>query len=346
MRVLQLGPYPPPNGGVQSNLVAIRDLLRARGHWAGVVNLTRHRRQNGDDVYYPRTAGQVIRLLAGLRYDILHLHVGGDIQRRLLALAALSARVPRAKTVLTFHSGGYPSSAAGRRARPQSVRGWVFRGFDRIIAVNQEIARLFERFGVAAQRIRMIAPHAVPPLAGVAYPPALDAFLRAHRPLLLTVGLLEPEYDLPLQIEALNGIRARHPGAGLLLAGAGSLEAELRARIASMPYAGHILLWGDLPHAVTMRAMSECDALLRTTLYDGDSIAVREALSMGTPVIATDNGMRPPGVRLIAAGDRPALEAAVLAELAAMSAARPRRSPQADHSNVEAVLALYEDLIR
>src|SRR5207253_5339724 len=70
------------------------------------------------------------------------------------------------------------------------------------------------------------------------------------------------------------------------------LESELRTRIAAKPYRGHILLYGDLPHAVTLRAILKCDVLLRTTLYDGDSVSVREALYIGTPVIATDNGMR------------------------------------------------------
>ena len=32
MRVLQLGPYPPPHGGVQTNLVAIRAFLLKAEH--------------------------------------------------------------------------------------------------------------------------------------------------------------------------------------------------------------------------------------------------------------------------------------------------------------------------
>ena len=39
-------------------------------------------------------------------------------------------------------------------------------------------------------------------------------------------------------------------------------------------------------------AMSRITIFLRTTLYDGDSISVREALHLGVPVIASDNGMR------------------------------------------------------
>ena len=53
MKVVQLGPYPPPHGGVQTNLVAIRDYLRRHGHACDAVNLTRFRREDTDGVYYP-----------------------------------------------------------------------------------------------------------------------------------------------------------------------------------------------------------------------------------------------------------------------------------------------------
>ncbi len=43
MRVLQLGPYPPPHGGVQSNLVAIRpglyqELAKKRGKGGEIID--------------------------------------------------------------------------------------------------------------------------------------------------------------------------------------------------------------------------------------------------------------------------------------------------------------------
>jgi hypothetical protein len=42
---------------------------------------------------------------------------------------------------------------------------------------------------------------------------------------------------------------------------------------------------------------------------------VREALSLGTPVLATDNGMRPEGVRLLTKLDAPSLALAITAVL-------------------------------
>jgi len=345
MRVVQLGPYPPPHGGVQTNLVAIREYLRRNGHTCDAINLTRFRREDADGVYYPVGAAALARLLWRLPADILHLHFGGDLTPRLLGLALFCTLLPGRKTVLTFHSGGYPGSPAGRTAARATLRGFVLRQLDGLIGVNPEIAALFAKFGVRQERIRTILPFAMqPPDRSLPLPERLAAFLRAHSPALLTVGLLEPEYDLPMQIEVMAEILDRYPRAGLLIVGAGSLEESLRARIAGTPYRENVLLYGDMPHAVTLRATLDSDLLLRTTLYDGDSVSVREALYIGTPVIATDNGMRPEGVHLIPPSNPGRLRDAVCDLLCR---ARARQAPAGDgQENIRAVAQFYEQLLR
>lgn len=200
---------------------------------------------------------------------------------------------------------------------------------------------MFLRFGVPAERVRLIAPHAIAAPAP-RLPENLERFYRGHRPVLLTVGLLEPEYDLELQIELLGELRQRFPGAGLVIAGSGSLEQRLREAIRSKPYAEHVLLAGDVAHAETLRAIFDCDVFLRTTKYDGDSVAVREALHFGTPVIATDNGMRPEGVELIPPSDLKALREAVEARLDRLEP-RPVREIGSEE-NIRAVYDLYSTL--
>ena len=101
MKVVQLGPYPPPHGGVQTNLVAIREYLRRHGYPCDVINLTRFRREDGDGVYYPIGAAALMRLLWRLPADIVHLHFGGDLTPRLLGLALFCTLLPGRKTVLT-----------------------------------------------------------------------------------------------------------------------------------------------------------------------------------------------------------------------------------------------------
>ena len=105
----------------------------------------------------------------------------------------------------------------------------------------------------------------------------------------------------------------------------------------------HILLAGDISHDVVLRIMSLSDMLLRTTLHDGDSIAVREALHFGLPVIATDNGMRPAGAILIPVADQAALCRAIRSTLD-----QPRirqTSPGAETSNLRRVIDFYGQLL-
>jgi glycosyltransferase involved in cell wall biosynthesis len=350
MRVIQLGPFPPPHGGVQTNLVAIRDHLRAHGHGAAVVHLSRHRKADADEVYYPKTALETARVLVTQPADILHLHIGGQLSNRLLALCLFCVMMPGRKSVLTFHSGGFCSSSEGQAINPSSKASVLFRRLDAIIAVNQQIRDFFiERCGVPEERVHLISPHASVRGEGELQA-ALQAFFDTHDPLLLSVGLLEPEYDLPVQIEALGRIRQTHPHAGLLMIGSGSLEAELRARIAAQPYAEHLLLTGDVPHKSTLRAIRECRMLLRTTHYDGDALSVREALESGTPVIATDNGMRPAGCHLIPSP--PAVEPlrqqieAVLASPRVTASSTNGPDAQIGTKNLDAVLDLYQSLLR
>lgn len=344
MKVLLMGPYPPPHGGVQTNLVAIRDFLQQRGIECPVINLTRYRRQDGGGVYYPRTPWDVLRLLRRLEYDVVHLHVGGNLSLRHAGIMLLCSLIPGKKTVFTFHSGGYPSSEAGRRAKPASIRGFVLRRLDTIIAVNQELVGLFRRFGVPAGRIRLILPYTVAvPAEDVPLPQYLQDFFGTHDPLLVTISGLEPEYDLPLQIEALGRLRRQFPRMGLAIIGGGSLESPIRRRIATQPFAAHILLCGDIAHETALRALSRSALFLRTTFYDGDSISVREALHLGIPVIATDNRMRPPGAHLIPISDCDALCRAVEDCLKAPPESRPP-SP-AGTENLEAVLRVYRELI-
>jgi glycosyltransferase involved in cell wall biosynthesis len=345
MHVVLFGPLPPPHGGVQTHLVTLRDFLRDSGVRVSVLNITRHRQAEGDGQYYPRSAAGLLARLARLRPDVLHVHLGGNLSTRGLGLCLVCARWPGAVSLLTFHSGGYPSSPAGQAASPRSFAGLALRGLDHLIAVNGEIEQLYHRFGVAPARTSIIEPHGAVALPGGAasLPPPLAEFAQGHQPLFVTVGSFEPEYCFPLVMEALPAIRRKAPGAGLVVVGgAGSAEPEILAAHAASPVRDHILLAGDVPHAATLQLIGRADALLRITAYDGDSVSVREALQLGTPVLATDNGMRPEGVQLLTERSPDALARRALEVIAGPRPPRPTAT--GDSRNMARVLALYHRL--
>jgi glycosyltransferase involved in cell wall biosynthesis len=112
-----------------------------------------------------------------------------------------------------------------------------------------------------------------------------------------------------------------------------------------------VLLYGDLDHDLTLAVLRRADVFLRTTKYDGDALSVREALTLGIPVVATSTALRPAGVRLVPVGDRTAVVAAVRACLAERDAetgrasafATEREDRPAPPDNIAAVARLYAD---
>ena len=258
-------------------------------------------------------------------------------------LIAVCAFFGRGKSVLSIHSGGYPSSKEGKSAKRHSIRGAIFRQFEKIITVNPLIAEVFEKYGIAGENIKVVYPfvHRNPDPA-VEIPKNLKDFAENHSPFLLTVCLLEDTYDLFMQIDAMEKVLEKLPDAGLMIAGSGSLEKDLKKAIASKNYADRIFLAGDVEHKITLHLIKKADILLRTTKFDGDAIAVREALFLDTPVIATDNGLRPAGVNLIPIHDADALREK-LEQLANDSKIIKQQKPD-DKSNITKILNIYEEV--
>lgn len=344
MKILQLGPYPPPRGGITRNMLAIRDELIAAGHHCPIVATSKSSRVVPEpDVHHPGSALGLLKLLYKLEFDVLHIHIGGEIPPRLLALIFCSTVFAPGRCVMTLHSGGYPLSEQGKNARPNSVRGFVFRRLARVIAVNPAMRDMFGRYGVRSENIRVLLPFSNDlPDKNAEVPPEIRDFAARHTPFLLSASLLEKEYDLVLQIEALGEVLKEFPRAGLLLAGSGSLEIELREIIKEKPYADRIMLPGDLDHDIVLNLIDDCDIMLRTTLYDGDAISVREALFLETPVIATDNGMRPEGVNLIPVGDAGALAESIKSIAGREKTEKTQKT--GDRSNIWLVIDLYSEI--
>lgn len=345
LHVLQLGPYPPPEGGVSRNMLAIREELERAGEKCSIIATSKSLKPREEpNVFHPRTPFELLKLVRSIDFDVLHLHVGGDLNRRVLALAFAVGTIAGRKSVLTVHSGAFPLTPEAKMAKPTSARGAIFRKFGAVIAVNGDLADVFKRFGVPEERIKNILPFAdTRPDPAVELPESLAAIFQKHSPVLVAVGGLEPDYDPLLAVRAMDEILAKLPHAALILIGDGSMRKAVETAVASCSDPSRIHIAGNVDHAITLHLIERSDMLLRTTLFDGDAISVREALFLGTPVIATNNGMRPAGVHLIPVGDREELIRAVI-KLSKNS--KPRGSAtQSDNSNIRQVIDLYRTLI-
>ena len=340
-RVALVGPWPPPYGGVQTHLVALRDGLRTAGATVGVFNITRHRGTPGDGIYFPIGPLELLWQMMAFRPDVVHVHLGGDMTTRLIALLT-ACRLVFGRVVATVHSGGYPTSARAKNLTSSSPVGFVFRSLAHVIVVNAELKRLFESIGVQPERITELVPTLGIPAAATTLPVDLAAFIGAADPLIVTVGLLEDEYLLPLQLDAFDRLTLAFPMARFVIVGSGSREMALRARLDGMAASRQVMLYGDMPHPVTIALLQKASLLWRITAYDGDSVSVREAIALETPVLATDNGMRPVEVQLTESNAE-AIAAKSTAIL--LGAIADRSAPRAIEARPAAVLVEHVEIV-
>jgi len=97
----------------------------------------------------------------------------------------------------------------------------------------------------------------------------------------------------------MNKFRAEFPQAGFVWLGFPEKEMPAaRDYVAQWPREEQqsLLLLGNLEHDGFLSLLVRCAAYVRTPACDGVSASVLESLALKVPVIASENGRRPPGV--------------------------------------------------
>jgi len=342
--VVELGPIPPPEGGVSRHIAALKDCLAARGLDCKLVATTQSEPEGRSaENFYPQSPLALISYLRASEADIFHLHLGGEITLRVLALALAVAQTAR-KSILTMHSGGFPQAIARSTIFRKKFAESIFQKFDRVVAVSDEISDALIGLGVPQDKVETIAPYALrSPDPNIQIDSDLEDFLRGRSPLLVAVGGLETEYAPLEQIAAIKELTGEFPNIGLVIAGDGSLRQKVIESVDDRGLSEGILLAGSVSHEVSLHLLRKADVSLRTTRFDGDAISARESLFIGTPVLATRVGTRPAGVhfiddvtpRSIAQGVREVLKL-------------PRsgkRETGSDLSQIERLISLYKKVI-
>jgi len=247
-------------------------------------------------------------ILAVLRQALegwtLHLHTNGhNVKSWLLALGCGLAGQWRGGSILTLHSGmvpGYLESAPLWRRRLAALTCSHYR---QVICVSAEIGSALLSLGLDSQRMEVLPAFLSTESPEVSLDPGLLAWVGRHWPLFSTVLFFRPEYGFDLLVAALVRLRRIYPSLGCLVMGGGEQRAEAEKRVREEGLEENILLAGDVDHDACLAWMALCDVFLRPTLEDGDSISVREALSLGVPVVASRVGTRPAGAILFHPGD-------------------------------------------
>ena len=108
---------------------------------------------------------------------------------------------------------------------------------------------------------------------------------------ILFAGRLHPQKDPLLLIEAIAQLNL--PQVHLLMAGAGELESQVKARIEKLNLSKQVTMLGSVPQEKLASLHQVSDVFVLSSVYEGLPFAVLEALSSGTPVVTTNSGETP-----------------------------------------------------
>ncbi len=329
MKVLLVGPYPPPHGGVSVHLATARENLRDSGIECRVINVDRTAAASTE---YTRIRGGLHLACLILGYSVrrwtVHVHISGHNRKGwLVALLCACAGRPAQGRVLTLHSGMSPQYLDSCDRSTRALVAFTCRNYDRIICVNSQLVATIARVGgMPRERLQMLPAFLGSRTPLCAIPDHAARWLEAHEPVLSTVLWFRPEYAFDLLIDTFEALRSRYPHAGLLVMGDSEHTPAARQMTISRGLGESVLLLGDTSHDLCLALMSRSDLFVRATLADGDAISVREALAAGVPVVASDVGARPPAAMLFTAGERSDFLAKLETALSRNNSPVPERS--------------------
>jgi glycogen(starch) synthase len=299
LKLLLVGPFPPPHGGVSVHVLTLQELLLKSGMACRVLNISRGAPRSDR---YVSVRGSVHFMLLLFGYSFrgwsLHVHINGhNVKSWLVALAAGLAGVigRRSRTaMLTIHSGMSPAYLRGGRSA--RFLAWMTSAFYRhIIAVNSEIGDSLRFLPVPENRIQVFPAFFPAGRTLGSLPDGFEEWAREHNPVLSTALFFRPEYGFALLVQALAELRKKHPRLGCVVMG----DSEFRPEGLDP----HIYAIGDVTHQSCLAVIERSDIFVRPTFSDGDAISVREAIALGTPVVASDVVRRPAGTLCFKTGD-------------------------------------------
>lgn len=307
-KILQVTSYPPPRSGWGMRAQFVKRRLEADGHSCVVLNIGSSRKIPSTEYEMVLGGWDYLRKLWKYSRDgfTAHVHVNGSsLKGLILALIAEVINLRSGKRCfLTFHAGVEQTYFPRQNARWLQPAFWLtFAIPARIICNSEAVRKKIEDYGISRSKICAIPAftHQYLEFEPARLPDVVERFYARFPFIVFCYVNLRPRFYPVELIEGFEQLAQSRPDVGLVLCGlAGYPEPELSEAISSRIARGgleeRICRVDDLDHDEFLTALTRASLYLRTHVSDGVCSSVLEAMALGVPVVASENGHRPPGV--------------------------------------------------
>jgi glycosyltransferase involved in cell wall biosynthesis len=288
-KVLLIGPYPPPEGGVSIHL---QRLLRKSATHPGlelaILDISRMKFVDQNE----NSSGAFSALKFFLSASIVHIHLSHPIKSFIGQIVKLFGK----KLFYTQHNP--------RMADDSSTRN-VIRMSDKVIFVYKD-----ERYPE-----RLVIPAYIPAENDSILPEEIEKLCEGRR-VVVTLGTAplsqsdsDDVYGFDIILNSIEKLQVEEKCLFLFVDVNGTFKKRCKQRIVELQNkVGSNILISYLSSGIDFPALlKKADVYIRATRSDGDSLAVREALNTGAIVVASDCSIRPNGCVLFETGDADAL---------------------------------------
>lgn len=302
MRILQIGPYPPPGTGWSVRIKMLKRYLERAGHTCVVLNTNKNRRRQSDEFVAVHNGldytWKVLKYCA--QGFLVHMHINGKSTKSpLLALIAETISLLLGKrAILTFHAGERQDYF------PKQGKFWIDFPFGlifflagKIICNNAAVKARIVDYGTRPNKIIPIpafCPQYLEDKAELAG--EIKKFVDRHQPVMSSYIYIRPDFNVEFLLQGLQGLVQQYPRLGLIFMGAYRETSLLEHLLREYGLAENSFVASDLDHGEFLATLAASKVYIRTPVVDGVSSSVLEALGLGTCVVASENGARPEGV--------------------------------------------------
>ena len=218
-----------------------------------------------------------------LNIDILHCH-----QYTPWVYGVLAALGTKTKVIFTEHGRFHPDLSSWKR---KLINPWLCRITTHITAISKATKQALVDFeNVPDSRIEVIYNGIQPLKVDLARTPALRQKLNIPNNSLIlgTIARLDPIKNHKMMLDAFAKVIKAHPETVLVIVGDGEERAKITKQIQALDLEDKIIMTGYEPQPQQYLALM--DIFLLSSLSEGTSMTLLEAMSLGKSCVVTDAG--------------------------------------------------------
>jgi len=229
---------------------------------------------------------QIRRTIKNNNVDIIHCH-----QYTPWVYGVIAAAFTETKVIFTEHGRFYPDSSTWKR---KLINPLLNLFTDRVTTISKATKQaLIEFENIPEKSIEVLYNGIAPLQVDQEKVQAIRAELSIpnDHTILGTIARFDPIKNHTMMLKAFSKALKQQPNITLIMVGDGNERANIEACIASLNIANNVILTGYKPKPENYLALM--DIYLLSSLSEGTSMTLLEAMSLSKPCVVTDAGGNP-----------------------------------------------------